>query len=138
MGPAESRGGTFTPAAVQGAAGDVRAGDIGELARIGPLLREPPQSGTAPRALAQYALTGIPSSGAGAALGYSEGGSEGALAGAGIGLLAPFVASRVMTNPAVQNYLSTSVGDPRQQAMLGALLRAGAISLPTINESANQ
>lgn len=133
VGPAEARGGTFTPAAVQGAAGDM-PGNIGELARIGPLLREPPQSGTMPRAVSQYMLSGVPAAGMGAAYGYGEGGTEGAATGAGLGLLAPFIASRAITNPAVQNYLSRGLmqTSPRQQALLGAFLRGGAPTIPLL------
>lgn len=139
MGVAESRGGTFSPSAVKVAAGNMR-GNIGELAKIGPLLREPPQSGTVPRAMANYMLTGIPAAGAGAAYGYGEGGTQGAATGGILGLLAPALASRVLSNPATQNYLTRGMlnSGPRAQEIMGALLRAGVIPLPQLIDATQQ
>lgn len=140
MADAEARGGTFSPSAVRAAVGPDFQGNIGELAKIGPLLREPPQSGTAPRALAQYLTTGVPASGLGAAYGYSEGGGEGALYGGALGLLSPAIASRALSSPAVQGYLSQGIvkTSPQQAAMIGALLRAGAIPMPRLIDASQQ
>lgn len=136
VGPAEARGGVFTPSAVQTAVGDMK-GNIGELARIGPVLREPPQSGTAPRALVESMLRGAPMAGTGAAYGYYEGGSQGAVKGALAGLLGPVVASRLMANPAAQRYLARGLLSPSQgtEDLLRALLRGGAMGVPQAIEA---
>lgn len=137
---AEARGGTFSPAAVKGATRQMNTGNIVELGKIGPLLREPPQSGTVPRAMSQYLISGVPAAGVGGAYGYSEGGTQGALAGAGLGMLSPMFAGRALSSPAVQNYLSQGLINttPRQAEVLGALLRAGAIPAPQLIDFAQK
>ena len=134
---AEARGGTFSPAAVKGATRQMQTGNIVELGKIGPLLREPPQSGTVPRAMSQYLLGGVPAAGVGGAYGYSEGGASGAMTGAGLGLLAPIAAGRALSSPAVQGYLSQGMigATPKQAELLGALLRSGAITMPGLIDS---
>jgi hypothetical protein len=133
VGPAEARGGTFAPSDMKVAAGDF-SGNMGELARIGPLLREPPQSGTVPRAIVEAMTRGSIPAGAGAAYGYHEGGAPGAAGGALAGLLAPAIASRAIANPAMQKYLSGGLlnATPQQTAAIQALLTGGAIPLPRL------
>lgn len=140
MGAAEARGGTFTPSAVKGAIDPNMRGNIQELAKIGQLLREPPQSGTVPRAVSQYLLTGVPSAGVGAAAGYDQGGTSGALKGAGLGMLAPMAASRVLSSPAAQGYLARGIlpTTMKQQEALLALLRGGATAAPMLINATQQ
>jgi hypothetical protein len=137
---AEARGGTFSPAAVKGATRQMNMGNITELGKIGPLLREPPQSGSVPRAMSQYLITGVPAAGIGGAYGYSESGAPGALAGVGLGMLSPMLAGRALSSPAVQGYLSQGLLNttPRQAEVLGALLRAGAAPAPQLIDFAQK
>lgn len=83
-------------------------GDLAGLARSGEaVLKELPQSGTAPRAMAMGLLTG---------LGGGTAGPVGALGA----IAAPAIAARTLTNPVVQRYLSNQAGaviNPRASAV---------------------
>lgn len=83
-------------------------GDLAQLARSGEaILKELPQSGTAPRAMAMGLLTG---------LGGGTAGPVGALGA----IAAPALGARALTNPMVQRYLSNQTGafiNPRTSAM---------------------
>jgi len=117
---AEARGGTFTPSGLLPEFGGA-PGAMGELARIGPMLREPPQSGTATRQLVGGALLGGPA--------YAMTGSpEAAVAG----LAMPWMGARALSSPAVQRYLSGGFGrlTARQQEMITAAMRGGALTTP--------
>lgn len=94
-------------------------GDFAQLARAGEaVLRELPQSGTAPRAVAMGLL------GVGGGTVGGPGGFLAATAG-------PAISARIMTNPTVQRYLSNRTGtaiNPRASAMAsipGAVTDAG-------------
>jgi hypothetical protein len=94
---------------------------MGELARIGPMLREPPQSGTATRQLVGGALLGGPA--------YAMTGSpEVAVAG----LAMPWMGARALSSPAMQRYLAGGFGNltARQREMITAAARGGALTTP--------
>lgn len=83
-------------------------GDLAGLARSGEaVLKELPQSGTAPRAMAMGLLTGL------------GGGTAGPIGALGA-IAAPAIAARTITNPTVQRYLSNQAGaviNPRASAL---------------------
>lgn len=114
---AEARGGTFTPSGLLGPLGQF-SGDVGELARIGPLLREPPNSGTISRGLISAGVLGLPSV------------ATGSVVPAAAGLLANFGASRALSNPVVQKYLANGFGSltRAEQELIGNLIKSGALS----------
>jgi len=118
---AESRGGRFTPSGLLPRVGQF-PGNISELAKIGPLLREPPQSGTATRAIVSGALLGGPAFLAGGAL------------TAAAGLAAPFGASQLLSRPWMQRYLAEGFGSisPMQRELITTGTRAGALAAPSL------
>lgn len=90
-------------------------GDFARLANAGSaILRELPQSGTAPRLIA----TEIGKMAGGAALGGAAGGSEGAAYGGVAPFIAQALAGRAMMSRPAQAYL-------RNQAQLGAAINTG-------------
>lgn len=113
---------------VQGRRNYVRGqGDFADLSRAGAAVMLPmPQSGTAPRMLAQS----LPSA-AGAAIGALSGGAPGAVFGAMAPVLGPAVAGRAIMSGPVQRYLANQVAapvleglDPRRTALIQAALSA--------------
>lgn len=108
-------------------------GPFNELARAGAgIMGQMPQSGTAPRA-AIHALASL----AGGAGGYSQGGWEGALAGAAGGLAGPALLGRALMSRPAQAYLRNQVAEPmlrnlnpRQAALISALMAAEQQRLP--------
>lgn len=118
---AEARGGTFTPSGLLPAVGDF-PGDVGRLAKIGPMLREPPNSGTATRSLISMGVMG----------GGPLLASGGSLLPAAAGLAAPAVASRTLSAGPVQRYMAQGFGNmtPRQREMIAAAARGGVLGGP--------
>lgn len=121
---AEGRGGVFSPDEVRGAIGDFQ-GALGELARIGPLFRDLPNSGTANRMAINNILATLGLAGLGGAGGYAAGGDAGGLAGVAGGFLAPLAAASVLASPA-RNALSRGlipVGPRAQNALANTAVR---------------
>lgn len=123
---AEARGGTLAPSDVM-VKSQGMGGDIGELAKIGTLLREPPQSGTVPRLLAQGLLGG-----ATGLYGYQQGGLEGALAGAAAGIAGPMLGAQALSSPIIQRLLVQGLlgGGAAGQQTAGAVLRTAGMQVP--------
>lgn len=130
---AEGRGGVFSPDEVRAAVGSFN-GPPGELARIGPLFRDLPNSGTANRALVNQLLL----SGAGGVLGggagYATGGNEGGLAGLLSGLAAPLAASQVLSSSLGRNALARGVIPARGAAgvLSNTAIRPFALGVPAV------
>lgn len=120
VGRAEARGGTFTPSQLMGEFGTNR-GNIGELARIGPILREPPQSGTVPRAVSTAILGGT---------GYVGSGGDPYMTALAVG--GPAAAARILASPAMQRYITQGFGNfsPITRRMIEAASRGGALAAP--------
>lgn len=120
---AEARGGTFTPSGLLGPLGQF-SGDVGELAKIGPLLREPPNSGTVTRGIMAGGLLGLP--------GMAAGGLPGAAAALAVPYAANVGASRLLSSPAVQKYLSQGFGSltDAEKRLVQIAVQSGALSTP--------
>lgn len=121
---ATARGGTFTPAQLVRPLGSFK-GTPGELSRIGPLLREVPESGTTQRAIASAALYG-----GGPALIAAMGHPLTAMAS----LAAPAIAGKALSTPRIQNYLVQGFGKltQREKDLLMALARGSATGSPML------
>lgn len=131
---AESRGGVLAPSEALNALGSF-PGNAGELGKIAPILREPPQSGTVPRAFSEALLRGGGGAAAGAGMGYYTGGNEGAAAGAVGGAVSPYVAARLLSNPAIQSYAQKGalrMSPPMSEATVQLLRSLGIGSLPLL------
>lgn len=78
-------------------------GDLSELARLGQVVKDLPQSGTSPQANLTNLMTGLGaggiSAGAGATMGYDP------LTSAAVALAGPYAAQRIYQSPPVQAYL---------------------------------
>ncbi|MEN6545603.1 MAG: hypothetical protein ABFE07_06135 [Armatimonadia bacterium] len=98
-------------------------GDLSELARAGTaLMRQMPQSGTAPRTAVRNMGAAIPTV-AGAVLGGQVGdGALGSLLGATAGAVAPSVVGRLMMSEPAQAYLSNQLASRSTSAGSDALL----------------
>lgn len=110
--------------AVNNRGGYVRGeGDLSELARAGTaLMRQMPQSGTAPRTAVRNMGAAIPTV-AGAVLGGQVGdGALGSLLGAAAGAAAPSVVGRLMMSDPAQAYLSNQLASRSTSAGSDALL----------------
>jgi hypothetical protein len=84
------------------------AGDQNDLARLGQILRPPPDSGTAGRSATISALTGKPlwaTLGGGAGAGFLAGGLPGAAVGVVGSQALPWAAQKLYNTRAMQNYL---------------------------------
>lgn len=130
---AEARGGTLAPNEALSKIGGF-SGDAGELGRIGPLLRDMPNSGTAQRQLAMQLLTAGGLGGVGGGAGYLAGGPEGAVYGALAGILGPAVAAQVLGSKLGQNALARGVIPARQSAnaLANTAVRPLALGAPAL------
>jgi hypothetical protein len=84
------------------------AGDLNDIARLGQILRPPPDSGTAGRSATISALTGKPlwaTMGGGAGAGFLAAGLPGAALGAVGSQVLPWAAQKLYNTRAMQNYL---------------------------------
>jgi hypothetical protein len=134
---AEGRGGVFAPDEVRAAIGSF-AGEPGELARIGPLFRDLPNSGTANRQMVNNMLTTLGLAGLGGAGGYAAGGDTGGITGVLGGVLAPFAAASVLASPA-RNAISRGlipIGPRAQNAFANTgvrpLLQGAPMAIPLL------
>lgn len=115
-------------------------GDLNELNRIGQVFVKDqiPNSGTPQRQFLTKLMTGnLTGAFPGAALGYYEGGPEGAvtggLIGAGATLAGPRMAQVLMNSPAGQAWLKNELMSPAGRQLLTNALRTGAVgSVPAL------
>jgi hypothetical protein len=94
-------------------------GDMTDLARAATAIAPLPNSGTAPRSMAQHALTVLGSAGAGAMMGVPN---ETALLAAAAGLGAPALAGRALMSSPMQAYLGNRVLNDRD-GLMGQFVR---------------
>lgn len=103
-------------------------GDFAKLARSGEaVLKELPQSGTAPR-LAARGLFNFLGAGIGAGTGYSNDGLMGAAQGAAIGGVAPWLAGKALLSPLAQAWLGNRTAASLTPEVREALSRMLATS----------
>ncbi|TXN43585.1 hypothetical protein [Methylobacterium sp. WL7] len=96
-------------------------GDMTDLARAATAIAPLPNSGTAPRSMAQHALTVLGSAGAGAMMGVPN---ETALLAAAAGLGAPALAGRALMSAPMQAYLGNRLLTNRD-GLLSQVARGG-------------
>ncbi len=144
---AEALAGNIPPAALAMAAKAGKKGyaqgrgELNDLARVGAaFLRDPVgNSGTAQRALYQNMLRGQGTAiasglvGTGAAAGYQQDGTVGALGGAGLALALPKLLQTAYGRKMVQDYLSGQAGGKVAAAMLPAAKAATAAAVTAAN-----
>lgn len=95
-------------------------GDLNELARLGQVVRPPPDSGTAGNSMANMLLTGsLPAGGAG--VGAALGGPLGAVAGTAVPFALPPLVQSMMNSPAARAWLLRQRPDVQGNALAAAL-----------------